>query len=122
MTNKLDKRTNCEYCDKPLDAKYRSKRFCDDKCRIYWNREKKFEKELTDVLKENRITVSKTQNDLNTIGVAITKTENGKIERVDPLSREGQEIQSKINEPKENTMAFYLKYDCYTWGEVNSKK
>lgn len=39
MANKLDKRTNCEYCDKVLDAKYRSKRFCDDKCRIYWNRE-----------------------------------------------------------------------------------
>lgn len=38
MSNKFDKKTNCDYCDKPLDAKYRSKRFCDDKCRIYWNR------------------------------------------------------------------------------------
>ena len=25
-------------------------------------------------------------------------------------------------EPKENTMAFYLKYDCYTWQQVEEKK
>jgi hypothetical protein len=39
MTNKFEKNTNCAYCNKPLDAKYRTKRFCDDKCRIYFNRE-----------------------------------------------------------------------------------
>lgn len=39
MTNKFEKNTNCEYCGKALDAKYRSKRFCDDKCRIYFKRE-----------------------------------------------------------------------------------
>lgn len=39
MTNKFEKNTNCEYCGKALDAKYRSKRFCDDKCRIYLKRE-----------------------------------------------------------------------------------
>lgn len=44
MSNKLDKRTNCLYCDKALEAKYRSKKFCDDKCRIYWNRENKAKK------------------------------------------------------------------------------
>jgi len=26
------------------------------------------------------------------------------------------------NEPKENTMAFYLKYDCYTWAELKNKE
>ena len=39
MSNKFDKKVNCDYCNKPLEAKYRSKRFCDDKCRVYWNRE-----------------------------------------------------------------------------------
>ena len=41
MKGKLDKNTNCEYCGKDLEAKYRSKRFCDDKCRVYFNRENK---------------------------------------------------------------------------------
>ena len=26
------------------------------------------------------------------------------------------------SEPKENTMAFYLKYDCYTWAELKNKE
>lgn len=39
MANKFEKNSNCEYCGKELKAKYRSKRFCDDKCRIYLKRE-----------------------------------------------------------------------------------
>ena len=96
MSNKLDKRTNCEYCGKDLDAKYRSKRFCDAKCRIYWNRENK--KPLTTV--------------------AVIK------EVAKRMGKEAVAVNSDLplNEPKENTMAFYLKYDCYTWAEVNDKK
>lgn len=39
MANKFEKNTNCEYCGKDLNATYRNKRFCDDKCRIYFKRE-----------------------------------------------------------------------------------
>lgn len=46
MTNKFEKNTNCEYCGKALDAKYRTKRFCDDKCRIYLDRENKRKMEV----------------------------------------------------------------------------
>lgn len=37
--NRFDKRDACGYCSKKMDAKYRSKRFCSDKCRVYFNRE-----------------------------------------------------------------------------------
>jgi len=118
----IQKRKTCLYCGEEMESVTAKKKFCSDLHRVYWNREKKFEKELTDVLKENGIAISETINDLNTIGIAITKTENGKAKRVDPLSREGQDVQSKVNEPKENSMAFFSKYGCMTWAEVKAKK
>lgn len=39
MEDKFTKRTTCEYCEKAMEAEYRNKRFCSDKCRVYWNRE-----------------------------------------------------------------------------------
>jgi len=93
MANKLDKRTNCEYCDKPLDAKYRSKKFCDDKCRIYWNREQKVEKIITESFENNREEIDKTVNDILEGGIAITKSDtDGNMERIDPRSEEGQKV------------------------------
>jgi hypothetical protein len=35
----FDKNIVCEYCKKEMIASYRSKRFCSDKCRIYFRRE-----------------------------------------------------------------------------------
>lgn len=39
--NKFEKRTVCEYCEGALEAKNRNKRFCSDKCRVYFGRENK---------------------------------------------------------------------------------
>jgi hypothetical protein len=36
---KFDKKEICEYCEDKMEAKYRNKRFCSTKCRVYWNRE-----------------------------------------------------------------------------------
>lgn len=41
MDSKFDKNTHCGYCGNEMEAKYRNKRFCSDKCRIYFNRENK---------------------------------------------------------------------------------
>jgi len=32
---------NCAYCESPMTPKYRNKRFCSDKCRVYFGRENK---------------------------------------------------------------------------------
>ena len=37
----FDKRERCEYCKEGMVSKYRNKRFCSAKCRVYWNRENK---------------------------------------------------------------------------------
>lgn len=36
---KFDKKENCDYCNAPMSAKYRNKRFCSPKCRVYYRRE-----------------------------------------------------------------------------------
>ncbi len=41
MTDKFEKRKNCLYCEKEMDAVYRNKKFCSDKCRVYFGRENK---------------------------------------------------------------------------------
>jgi predicted nucleic acid-binding Zn ribbon protein len=40
MEDKFEKRKVCLYCEKEMEAKKRSKRFCSDKCRVYFKREK----------------------------------------------------------------------------------
>ena len=37
----FDKRERCEYCKEEMVSKYRNKKFCSAKCRVYWNRENK---------------------------------------------------------------------------------
>ena len=39
MEDKFKKDTNCKYCGQEMEAKYRSKKFCSNKCRVYFNRE-----------------------------------------------------------------------------------
>lgn len=41
VEDKFKKETNCGYCGKEMEAKYRSKKFCSDKCRVYFGRDKK---------------------------------------------------------------------------------
>lgn len=49
---KFDKKEVCEYCNEKMEAKYRSKRFCSPKCRVYWNREIKNKKHQNIIKKE----------------------------------------------------------------------
>ncbi len=37
---KFDKKDACGYCGNKMEAKYRSKKFCSVKCRVYFSREK----------------------------------------------------------------------------------
>lgn len=39
MADKFEKRKICEYCESEMEAINRNKKFCSDKCRVYWNRE-----------------------------------------------------------------------------------
>lgn len=41
MVDKFKKETHCKYCEKGMDAVYRSKRFCSARCRVYYSRENK---------------------------------------------------------------------------------
>lgn len=38
---KFDKKEKCEYCEDEMQSKNRNKRFCSDRCRVYFNRETK---------------------------------------------------------------------------------
>ena len=51
---KFDKKETCEYCNEKMESKNRNKRFCSDKCRVYWNRENK-KRKPTAVIKEDKI-------------------------------------------------------------------
>ena len=42
---KFEKRDNCQYCGEPMDSKYRNKKFCSVKCRVYFSREGKVDVE-----------------------------------------------------------------------------
>ena len=37
----IQKIENCKYCNQKMESKTAKKRFCSDKCRIYFNRESK---------------------------------------------------------------------------------
>lgn len=110
MANKFEKNTNCAYCDKPLDAKYRTKRFCDDKCRIYLKREKAYEKMIDEVLAKPEFKKLQTETLKNLI---LT----GQAE----LPKSTKHPLWKENDPKEGSGAFYLKYDCSSYSELENK-
>lgn len=84
------KTENCLYCGQKMESKTAKKKFCCDLHRVYWNREKKMRLLLESMLDENSSEIMKTKNDLANFNMSITKTENGKIRRVDPLSKEAQ--------------------------------
>jgi hypothetical protein len=37
----IKKKENCEYCGEKMESKTAKKRFCSDKCRVYFNRQPK---------------------------------------------------------------------------------
>lgn len=56
---KFDKKDICGYCGKKMDAKYRSKRFCSDKCRVYFSRENvQFIKQKAGQIKDEQLSKS----------------------------------------------------------------
>jgi hypothetical protein len=61
---KFDKKEICEYCEQKMEAKYRNKRFCSVKCRVYWNRENKKLFELEPVV---QIKKAENQNNISFI-------------------------------------------------------
>jgi hypothetical protein len=48
---KFDKKDTCEYCEENMQPVNRNKRFCSDKCRVYFNRENKHEVEIPKIQK-----------------------------------------------------------------------
>jgi hypothetical protein len=71
MIDKFEKRENCEYCEKPLEAKYRNKRFCSDKC--YFGRANKTPANATEAANEAIEDVSNEKSYFPKINEAIPK-------------------------------------------------
>jgi len=105
MSNKFEKKDKCLYCEKPMEAVYRNKKFCSTKCRVYWGRENAKSKTTVSVINDAVKIIGK-----EAIPVAAVSSKKEQHE----LFKEG--------DPRQNTMAFYLKYDCYTYEELKNKK
>ena len=45
----IKKKENCEYCGEKMESKTAKKRFCSEKCRVYFNRSNK-KSEITAIL------------------------------------------------------------------------
>lgn len=54
----IKKIENCLYCDKKMESKTAKKKFCSDRCKVYWNREKKAAKGTFQVKDENKPTTT----------------------------------------------------------------
>ena len=65
MEDKFDKKTLCLYCKKEMQSKYRSKKFCSDKCRVYFSRENKV---AVEIIGEQKVFVPKNQPVLDKFG------------------------------------------------------
>lgn len=58
----IKKKENCEYCGEKMDSKTAKKRFCSEKCRVYYNRETNKAPFITETPKIS-IKTEKTVND-----------------------------------------------------------
>lgn len=113
MANKFEKNKNCEYCGKDLKAKYRSKRFCNDKCRIYFNREN-----VVAVVAENNKEENKSaiEAERETVSEVSKKAEY-------PLT-EKEVTRHKLwekGDPREGSNGFFLKYGAFKYDEITKK-
>ena len=86
---------NCKYCNDKLVNGTTRREFCSEKCRVYWNRENV---------------------------VAVTKKRTDKKKKSSAASTEGKHKLWKDGDPKEGSMAFYLKYDCYNYSALENKE
>jgi hypothetical protein len=86
------------------------KKFCSDLHRVYWNREKAYEKQIDEVLAKPEFKKLQTETLKNLI---LT----GQAE----LPKSTKHPLWKENDPKEGSGAFYLKYDCGSYSELENK-
>lgn len=106
----IKKTENCLYCGEKMESKTAKKKFCSDLHRVYWNREKAYEKHIDEVLAKPEFKKLQTETLKNLILTG--QAELPKSEK-HSLWKEG--------DPKEGSMAFYMKYDCYNYLELENK-
>ena len=81
---KFDKNSACEYCKNEMTASYRSKRFCSDKCRIYFRRE------------NVKLNVPKTIKSVSVLENIVTEVPSKKELKNDEIFIEIQRIKSEV--------------------------
>ena len=108
MIDKFEKKKNCDYCGKDLEAKYRSKRFCNTKCRVYFSRENKDPKigDIVNITQKVEIASIKKVNNATTVTLKEVKKH--------PLWKDGDQ--------QEGSNSFYLKYGCWNYNELEQLK
>lgn len=74
MIQKID---NCKYCNQKMESKTAKKRFCSEKCRVYFNREIKNVNTITKAPKISIIT-EKLVNNIKTTNVVVKSPINAK--------------------------------------------
>lgn len=141
--------TKCLNCENKFEQPYgkREKRFCSDKCRVDFNQKRKaktktipMEMWRSDIIKfveavdgqwnlmdgrkgnfvwakdstpvETKHTYLPAKEDI------IVPKENGVVE----VHKTEKHRLWKDGDPKEGSMAFFLKYDCYTYDELQNKQ
>lgn len=90
-----EKREKCKRCGAKMNPKTKRAEFCSPKCKVYWHRENI---------------------------VAVTKKRSDKKKETPIVTPENKHRLWKNGDPREGSMAFYLKYDCYSYSELENKK
>lgn len=92
MEDKFEKSSHCQYCNKPMEAEYRNKKFCSDKCRVYFNRENKVKKvSVSDFTKPANVVKPITEKPQTSNFTINTKKRLTKEERC-PGIKEGESV------------------------------
>lgn len=104
----IKKNEFCLYCGEKMESKTAKKKFCSDLHRVYWNREKEAGTLGKEIVIKN----------------GIAEIENYTRECVLPTHRVIAKKHHLWQEgdPKENTAAFFMKYDCMNYKELESEK
>lgn len=108
-----------------MEAKYRSKKFCSDKCRIYWNRENKKTPEVNVKQSMGKMEMLVPNNDRITLnGKKIARNSDKKFVTVKFTETKEDREQSKKHplykegDPSEGSMSFFLKYGVSSYDEI----
>jgi hypothetical protein len=78
----IKKKENCEYCGEKMESKTAKKRFCSDKCRVYFSRESK----NAPVIAETAKISIKIEKPINTIKTLKTQKNELVIEKIEKKS------------------------------------